>query len=101
MSKSDPGFHTSHTDTSEYELFKLKEGRNVLFNDVLSTLYSRLYGVGHRLRTREVMREETRFCHSTSYTFRSAARDLLNPTHRKVLTNVLFQHLRNTGWNGK
>ena len=59
-----------------------KEG-NVLFNDALNTFYLRLYGV----RTTQIAREETRYRHYMSCSFRLAARVLLyTPFHRQDST---------------
>ena len=59
-----------------------KEG-SVLFNDVLNTIYLRLYGVRHMVK---IVREETR-CRHIGYSFRLTARVLLYaPSHRQDST---------------
>ena len=54
----------------------MKEG-NILFNDILNTFYIQLYGVRHMVKDHSD-REENRCRHHMGYSFRLAARDLLN-----------------------
>ena len=67
-----------------------RKKRMFLFNDTLNTFYLWLYGVRHMVRTIQIERDETRWCHM-GYSFWLAARVLLYASsHRQDNTYHSF-----------